>query len=151
MNNNYNISYRNAKGFQETAYNVFKLCDKPNFLDQLLAPCVVNYAFACELYLKTMLLKNGTTFKRTHKLKDLYILLDDISKENIENKYALDPRGKNRNFHTALELNTSVFEKFRYLHEVTSSTKSVEINALVKFCSILQIVCESNIKEDNKS
>ena len=47
-------------------------------------PYIVNSAFACEVFLKTMLQKHKTKWPNSHKIKQLYELLPEHTKAKIK-------------------------------------------------------------------
>lgn len=89
----------------------------------LTIPVAVNCAFACELFLKSML-PEGT---KGHKLKELFNSLEPSLKNNIESivvhilndatqdNYLID------NFKHDLNINSNVFNEWRYCHEKTEA------------------------------
>ena len=81
-------------------------------------PAVINGAFACELYLKSL---NPST--KGHNLKKLYDSLSDGEKEFIDNLMTRTQKEKHGNnytvddFHRALEENSDAFVDWRYFYE----------------------------------
>lgn len=48
---------------------------------------MVNGIFACELYLKSIILMEDKKIKYTHKLNELYNLLEDSTKQKLIDEY----------------------------------------------------------------
>lgn len=57
---------------------------KDSFLKGFHGPAIVNYSFACEVYLKLMLLNQGLKIRNTHDIDCLYQKLTDERKKYIE-------------------------------------------------------------------
>ncbi|MCD7779919.1 MAG: hypothetical protein LUH05_04525 [Candidatus Gastranaerophilales bacterium] len=97
-----------------------KDCKKVNMQCALFVPIIVNAAFACELFFKSML----TQKVRKHKLDELFIKLDTDIQENIrklvKNKM-MDKKLKcsNDDFDNYLKKNGDVFVIWRYFFERT--------------------------------
>ena len=53
-------------------------------IDWYITPSVVNSAFACEVFLKALLLFYSVPPKKDHKIKDLYGLLPDDLREQVK-------------------------------------------------------------------
>ena len=64
---------------------------KDGTLIQLTAPAVVNGAFACELFIKAMLVWENTSFDFIHYLDDLFLKLSDETQKGIS-KFCM-PKG----------------------------------------------------------
>ncbi len=73
--------------FSDKEGNIIKDCT----LIQLTAPTVVNGAFACELFIKAMLIWEKTSFKKVHYLDDLFLKLSDETQKGIS-KFCM-PKG----------------------------------------------------------
>ena len=84
----------------------------------LVVPVSVNGAFACELFMKSMLPKDTWG----HKLNDLFELLDNNLKEDIrdltvERMKKINSEYCDANFQEDLVHNSNVFAEWRYFHE----------------------------------
>lgn len=84
----------------------------------LVVPVAVNGAFACELFMKSMLPKDTLG----HKLNDLFELLDNNLKEDIrdltvERMKKINSEYCYTNFQEELVHNSNVFAEWRYFHE----------------------------------
>lgn len=88
---------------------------------------MVNSALACEIFLKVLLVFNGTdleTLKRIHELKELWSRYKELDKEtalNIEtyinNQWF---KSKNKPFDDLLEESSRAFVDWRYIYEFVS-------------------------------
>lgn len=87
------------------------------FLKSSFSPCVVNFAFACELYLKYLLIIKNIYYGKSHGLNYLYELLDNDIKNKIKSEY--QKYNSILNFETCINNHTKTFEEFRYMHEYT--------------------------------
>ena len=98
----------------------------------LIVPIAVNGAFACELFMKSMLPKDT----RGHKLDGLFDLLENSLKDEIRN-LTVDRMKKisseycDTNFQEDLIHNSNVFAEWRYFHE--GNTNSVGFQFILSF------------------
>ena len=112
----------NIKLIVDELYEAYKRCiEDKNFrkegsvymADVVNIPAIVNAAFACELYLKSMQNNNITT----HKLNTLYGRLKKEDKkyikDNVENKL----KEEDKSFEEILGGLSGSFEFWRYVHE----------------------------------
>jgi len=106
-------------------------------------PAIVNAAFACELYLKSIINKKIIT----HNLLDLYELLNtDIQLSiayEVNNK--LQKRNKEYSFKSCLERASNVFEDWRYIFEEEHSNgyMGCYINEYLIFFEHMLTACSS--------
>lgn len=106
----------------------------------LVVPIAVNGAFACELFMKSML-PNDT---RGHKLEELFALLEAGLQEEIKNltveKMQKSSAGYgDSNFYNDLMQNSNVFAEWRYFHE--GNTNSLGFHFILLFLrSIFDVV-----------
>lgn len=106
----------------------------------LVVPIAVNGAFACELFMKSML-PNDT---RGHKLEELFALLENDFQEEINNltvkKMKKGSAGYcDLNFYNDLMQNSNVFAEWRYFHE--GNTNSLGLDFILLFMrSIFDVV-----------
>ena len=81
-------------------------------------PAIVNSAFACEVFLKALLKYNDTPVKKEHKLKELYELLPEKTKEwiklTVTNHYGQWSDCFGRDY---LENISNAFTDWRYSYE----------------------------------
>lgn len=107
-------------------------------------PCVVNYAFCCELYLKTLMILRSEDhqFVKGHYLKVLFEHLDEKDQESIRNLYK--PDFKLFTFDGALEEFNRAFEDWRYVFEDKEEEYTITIFEFAEFARILKdyVNCE---------
>lgn len=108
---------------------------------------IVNSAFACEIFLKTLLLYNGKTIeeikKTKHGIEELWKFLKtvnptisaDIEKRVINTFQSTDMSF----FDTAMSTISDAFVTWRYIYESHGAT--IHINFLRIFREVLQEVC----------
>ena len=76
-----------------------------------------NLAFACELFLKSMLHSQRIKFKKEHNLENLYRLLPNVQKEEIRLRVKDVPLRKNEDFELILSEISHAFVFQRYIYE----------------------------------
>jgi Leucine-rich repeat (LRR) protein len=119
----------------------------PEGLALCVFPEILNAAFCCELYLKS--LKNGRT---GHNLKELFESLKESSKHDIAERVVQlsgDGYGKAQ-FQADLEANAEVFAQWQSFYE-SGKIISFNINFLTNFMNALQRFSADNhaVKETN--
>ena len=129
------IAYCKAKDFQAVA----ELLDaEENFK---LIPTVVNAAFACELYLKALIMWQEKTSARIreHKLSELLARIDDGDRDMIVRSANI--------FNWAEFVNEAdnAFVEWRYIHE-NDGFKMISISDLLRFANALKSCYESKHK-----
>ena len=108
-------------------------------------PAIVNSAFACEVFLKALLLYYNIPVKNEHKLKDLYELLPQNDKEQIKQETLIKyPVGWKDGFGLErLEHISDAFVKWRYNYEHVPGKKGsmhIDIGFLNAFRNTLRDV-----------
>lgn len=112
----------------------------------LIVPIAVNSAFACELFIKSLLPKNT----RGHKLNDIFNLLDiNLKKEiqdlTINRMKIFNSKYCDTNFQEDLMHNSNVFSEWRYFHE--GNADSFQYQFITSFMkSIFDIANKERIK-----
>lgn len=94
----------------------------------LLIPAYILLAFSCELFLKSLLLGQGTR-KSGHSLGDLFSDLDARMKSEIKFEIESQPRGNDPGFDADLDVSSRTFVDWRYLYE-RSQGKEVRVEFL---------------------
>ena len=107
-------------------YKVAQWCEDRDalaFLNETMYPYAVNVSFACELYLKAIMLKRSgiDEFTQGHNLLDLFNSLDVQDKTNLETEFA--QKYSEKTLIDFLDENKDVFISWRYALE-----KDVQIN-----------------------
>lgn len=92
-------------------------------------PAIVNYAFACEVYMKALLMKTGTKEIKGHNLLDLFDMLPNNIQMNIQQTIDCSKSP----FREMLKNTSDLFEECRYIYEY----KSLHIN--LKFLQELSV------------
>lgn len=134
----YRNMFNTATSFLEAAESLFN--KENSFVDGLHTPAIVNYAFASEVYLKLLLLKEKSNNKKTHKLFDLYKQLSEGLQKEIAFRifnsgiWIGDCWGRNE-----LENISNTFVKWRYCYE--ESTLHINTGYLQTLCIVLREMC----------
>lgn len=79
-------------------------------IQMLKAPFCVNIAFACELYLKMIMLKDGIEIPHLHKLDKLYNNLPQNRQEELRILFNISEPA----FLSSLKASSDLFENYRY-------------------------------------
>ena len=126
------------------AYQFETVAKKLNDEGDMIIPVVVNAAFACELYLKYLLIVQG--WKKncyTHDLKLLFGKLDEYTQDKVREKADIFL------WDQFLEEASLAFEKWRYAHQWNYI--SISIEDLMKFAKALREVAEENYKYEEET
>lgn len=124
--------FRHACAFSDCADFAMKEYD-PGItnVEWYTTPAIVNSAFACEVFLKALLIYHNIAVKKAHKLKELYELLPAEDKARIKQDTLIEcPIGWNDGFGLErLEQISDAFVKWRYNYEIVSGkTGSMQID-----------------------
>lgn len=131
--------YHSAHAFQLAAMR----CEEarptaPGTFEMLICPAIVNYALACEQYLKCLLRKQGNLHKNVgHELKGLF---DSLSSESQQ--YIVDQM-QTSDFTELLISISGAFIKWRYIYE--SESGAINLDFLRKFCALLRLECDCEL------
>lgn len=128
--------------------NSFKLaaerCDEQKILDTttvewLLIPCLTNYAFACELYLKKIIKSETGTDEHGHNLECLYEKLQISTQKIIRNELSRSNKALEQEelFDEILNEVRSYFVNMRYFHENPSIETTLHYDFLKVLCNTL--------------
>ena len=139
--------FRHACAFSDCADFAMKEFDpgKTN-VEWYTTPAIVNSAFACEVFLKALLLFYDTPLKKVHELKKLYELLPENDKECIKRETSINyGAGWQDGFGMERLMNISdAFEKWRYYYEdfpEKTCSMQIDIGFLNAFRNTLRDVC----------
>lgn len=106
-------------------------------------PAIVNLSFACELYLKALILRqHREDVKQTHNLMELYNVLPANIHDELEvefRKYT-----KRVSFKKTIEIHASAFENWRYGFEPEKSQIEAYPENLQFAAKVLKIAIEEN-------
>lgn len=142
------IQIKNAATWNHSAHNLLsKVIDKSQGNKDIMMmtiPDIIICAFTCELYLKAMLYKENIKFGHTHKLNDLFYLLDKDTQQFIEEDTITGLKhyapNENYSFKDSIEKNGNAFIETRYFYE-----NDLSIDYL--FLRVLVIVLENVSKQ----
>lgn len=119
-------------------------------------PAIVNFAFACEVYLKTILIhygKSANEVKRlNHHIDKLWRLLfqTDVGLANqIKNKVQSVFNEDDTFFERMLEESSNAFQEWRYIYESDSLKGHPQF--LKYFCLVLQQECTELLILDERN
>lgn len=118
--------------------------DIGDFLTGEMYPCVVNLSFACELYLKAMIFWDSGTILKKHKLDEVFFILPETIRSQIELSYA---RGNDGDLNKLLQECSNAFIDWRYAYE---DRVTINITGLFTFASVLKVYIIDNIKKGVK-
>lgn len=122
---NHNLDYREmfdvAKEFSDTASRAAGNHDleTQGWTRPRIIPEIVNRAFSCEVFLKSLIVFSGIAFRKEHELKALWELLaielqDEIEQE-LSSRYGF---GGADDFESLLDKTSNAFADWRYIYEV---------------------------------
>lgn len=113
----YNDYFHQGIHFLDAAWRCYGEKDGNNYnimkngvLLQIPAPCIVNAAFSCEMFLKSILLKYKIPLSKTHGLYDLYSKLPSEVQGDIEEEFGDE-------FKQTLKKHNTDFVDIRYFIE----------------------------------
>lgn len=131
--------------FYDCAYMCKMSCINPKWDAKVLAvPEAVNFAFSCEVFLKTLLCLNSISYRRGHKLEELFNALPERYKTNIIQQCTKTYEDSEETFDMGFLSNVSdSFEKWRYCYE--QDNQPLKIGFLYVFAGILKELCENEI------
>ena len=105
-------------------------------------PSIINLAFACEVFLKSMLDYYGIDYKKVHELKKLFELLPEIIRVGIKFHIMENYAGKWRDAcdREYLENISDAFVKWRYIYEYRKQrgSNTIYISFLEAFRNVLR-------------
>lgn len=152
---------KNGQDFVEAAWRCFGgkegIVIKDGKLIQLAVPTVVNASFACEMFLKALIMHEGKQYethgKKGHDLKTLFAILDPDKQELIA-KFCM-PKGTinaKEQFLMILNNHSEDFVDVRYYVEKTGWEKTSPI-VMITIAENLRIITEQILKNtgNNKS
>ena len=104
-------------------------------------PQITNAAFACELFLKSILRKRKVSYNNTHALKGLFLLLPDDIKQRIEKtlKITFGESLIDQFDEEYMEAISNEFQEWRYAFE--KAVISCPLDFLMAFLNVLRNEC----------
>lgn len=140
-----NNTFDEANGFMKLVIN--KEYEKSKTISKI--PLAVNSIFACELYLKVLLLNRGFTCEDvrmlSHDLKKLYINLNDTDKEKIETWIRIFSQFDLLDY---LEKIKNSFQELRYVY-LNEAVVEFDMEDLLDFVFKIQHYTSMEIKGDD--
>ena len=141
-------AYYSATGFLDTAENLFSTGkkDAAYLFTCSMYPLTVNASFACELYIKAILILNNLSYRHIHELKSIYSMLPEKVKESIEQAYSAC--GQSDSVDSILEKYNTAFINWRYPFDTKSSKNTLVVawTSLLCFAGSLKEECEKCIE-----
>jgi hypothetical protein len=133
--------------------NTFYSLDHKSLTEDLIyVPAfTINLSFACEMFIKCLLVIEDIKYKKVHYLYALFKKLPDELKNKIKMDYKNLIIKKNMihlsSFDQQLELHTNVFHEWRYYFDESVSTTEVDYKFLMCFSMVLRDINYSMIKQ----
>lgn len=107
-------------------------------------PFAVNISFSCELYLKYLLHNNSIEYGNNHKLDELFDLLPEHLKKEIDLRFGKVIQKSVREF---LKDQGNTFVNWRYAFE--NNELILDFSGFMKFAGILRSIANHNIETIN--
>ncbi|UPW20317.1 hypothetical protein M0C34_08670 [Agarivorans sp. TSD2052] len=143
------LMFKQARAFAKIARDIHsKSLLKPPFSQEASAPFVVNSAFACEMYLKTLQNIYGKA-EEIHSLSSLFKhlpnkLKDKINKLTKEKSVEFQIQSKTL-FKDHIKTISNAFVDWRYIYEQESAT--VNISVILLILTVLDTLACSEVKQ----
>ncbi len=140
----YQQMFRHACAFAECADMAL---EKENHetadIESYFTPATVNSAFACEVYLKALLLFYDIKIGKQHKIKELYEMLPEQAKNGIRSEITNTYDGKWYDLFwlESLEHISDAFVEWRYYYENLEQTHEIRLIFLTTFRDALREAC----------
>ncbi len=140
---NLSVLLQSADGFLQAGKLLYSTHDNGlAFLRTYISPCSVNCAFACELYLKYLYIKEHDGRKAEgHYLTDIFKNLSPDTQNRIKTEY--EKWSSILSFEDCLEIHKRTFIDWRYMYEDDKAI-SVEPQSLYNLMISLHNVCKEN-------
>ena len=140
------ICFRTGEGYLRAGKALLDTkADGVSFFAYYISPCVVNLAFACELYLKAIYaVENNNKCIKWHSLIELSNAISDSAKIQAKAEYENYPHIL-KTFDECIASNDKTFEQWRYLHE--PGNKSIEPDSLFALAVSLRKVGEAILEK----
>ncbi|MBE6929899.1 MAG: hypothetical protein E7463_06440 [Ruminococcaceae bacterium] len=139
------MAMHEADGFFEIA----ALCDEHylqnDVASNLLFPFVINLSFACEAYIKAIMIHYSPTneFEHGHNLKDLFAMLPQHCCQEIEANYRNEVIGANQyiDLHSLLDAYGNSFVEWRYGFVTSGNDLEIHSTNMSAFARCLRQHC----------
>lgn len=142
---NFNLAFIEAEAFFETACMCESKHLKLDMNSSFLFPFVVNLTFACELYLKSIMMSisEDNEFVKTH---DLLILFNNLGDDKIRDMLQKSFEEQGKDLLIFLEHHKNHFIDFRYAFEDNDKQLSVFSTDLGNFANSLRKISLEMVK-----
>ena len=128
-----------ANGFYEAALRCMKSEPNSDGTERSpMIPAIVNFAFACELYIKSRLKQIGKASKG-HELKKLYNKLDDAFKNYLSLEYQEALETDQASFEKDIETFSNAFVSWRYVYEGSSGDSIILQKLIILTCALYRV------------
>lgn len=128
---------RQADIFFDSSRKLTTLPIRNGILEPPTIPAIVLLAFACEVYIKFIVISRNNNVNKSHSLSDLFHGLPiEIQTEIINST-------NTKNFESALTEISSTFIDWRYIYEKFDQVNSININFLYHFCDKLRNIAHA--------
>lgn len=146
--------FRYAVLVGDTFYNTACMCeDKASpseWLGEYLLPHVVNMSFACEVYMKAIMIHFSETneFSTGHELQKLFTKLNPGAQKSVREAFEQELTPWSKKLESFLEEHNDIFMDFRYPFQDTDKEGlSVHLTDLGTFANCLKRYCHNLIGE----
>lgn len=136
-------NYFNVEEGSVLEWGSTKMTVKGNKCISKVFPFVVNKAFACEVYLKLLLIESNYDLKKLkrgekHNIFKLYEKNNSNLKEYIENEFLIFGESANKEYvEKEIKDISNVFIQWRYIYEKLNEENVVNYGFLNMFCELL--------------
>lgn len=108
-------------------------------------PCVVNGAFACELFLKAIIgASDPNGVPKSHKLKDLFLKLDQVTQKSIKAEYEASSYFP---LCSLLDEADNAFVEWRYAYEQEVQSHYI---ALIELGRVLEKYAQQSVNHEDE-
>lgn len=123
------LAYWHAQGFKDAADAIYE--------KEIYKPVIVNLAFSCELYMKSLLMlqRKCQIVVEGHKLKDLFENLEEPIKQRILREININ------NWKDFIQDSSDAFEAWRYYYEEDKAMRIGHIPELFRLADTLDRIC----------
>lgn len=128
-----------ANGFYEAALRCMK--SEPNSdgsETSAMIPAIVNFAFACELYIKSRLMHIGID-THGHELEKLFNKVDDDFKDFLSLEYREALEVDQASFEDDIKTFSNAFVSWRYVYEGKSESSIILPKLIILVCALYRV------------
>ena len=145
--------FRLAVSMGDSFYNTACVCEKDSpseWLGNCLFPYVVNMSFACEVYMKAIMIHFSETneFHTGHRLRELFDELDFEAQKSVREAFEQELTPWSQKLESFLAEHNNIFMDFRYPFQNTDKEGlSVHLTDLGTFANCLKCYCHDLMGE----